>query len=224
MVANWIPTQNWCQATTRNDIGGLLRMSTVTSIVIEWCYDVITKHVRDKHLLVYTVFTTLFYRCLEKIKSTSTAQMYGAAAVYLAASVSVETGVTISELVCVGDGAFTKKELEGAIARLIVDMNGVIRIPSVFDVTDNALEILWWVQQVQKDCTYLEKSPQECHDQYGILETNKPELLATRIHKDLVISVKLNVNKKCIITYYASFKDYSEGKDPKMLGPPLTIF
>ena len=215
MLANHIPTKKWCEEQVPNKP---MKFQRVTAIVVEWVYEVIAKVLRNSaQLLVYTVFTTLFYRCLHKIDKVETAQLYAAACLLLAVRVSVTTKIDTADVVYIAAGAFTGVELEKTMVKLAVYFEGVLRIPSVYDVTDNALEILWWVQQVQKDCTFLEKSPQECHDLYSQMETAKPELLMNRVNKDLVISATFSQAGKVTIKYYKAYSDFAEEKVPETI-------
>jgi hypothetical protein len=215
MVANYIPTKNWCQEMVGN-FKGMLRYNRVTRIVNEWIYQLISTKVDNKHLLVYTVFTSLFYRLLEKIKTTSEAQLYGSAALYLANYAITELPIEFSTLSDNSDGAFSEDQLEELVPELAVDLKGVLRIPTVYDLTDNALEIVWWLNKVCTDCTYLEKSPQQCHDEYAQLETSDSKLLNFRIQKDLVKSVTAGQASKTNYWNILYFKSYDEyfGKQP----------
>ena len=71
---------------------------------------------------------------------------------------------------------------------------------------------------VSIDCTYLEKTPQECHNEYTVLETKDEKLLRYRVAKDLVISVEYKKSKlEWTIEYYESYTDYAEKDSSKRL-------
>lgn len=210
MVANYLPTKNWCQELSTSG----RPMSGIIKITINWCLEVFNTHPSKLFLLTYTVFETLLYRSLEFNLDTKKIQLYACAAMYLAMCVTTEIPIKLNKLAYVSGGAFTINELDAAISDFVVRVKGVIRIPTIYDVTMNAAEIIWWIHKVSQNCEVIEKTPQEMHVEYGIAEAANQDLFNLRIPKYAVVSMKKPTANQPIykIQYYASEEDYKNGQ------------
>jgi hypothetical protein len=214
MVVNNIPTKNWCAEPSSivADNSGITNGQKVKDIIKLMFTNVIRKSFNEpkKFLLMYTVFLTLCYRLFE----TQKALRDFFAALYLASDVSSEERADLKyfqKFFRIAGGSFTITEIQNSIKDVAIRIKGVIRIPSIYDVTENGIEILWWIHKVSEDCTYLEKSPQECHDKYAQIEAEQ-DLFKNRIDKNLIMDVEVNPYNPYtyILSYYEKYEDYQQ--------------
>ena len=212
MVANYLPTKNWCGEVT-SDINKPL--AKITKILVNWCTEVLNHGrygAKHKFLLTYVVFLTLFYRTYEINRDSSRVQLYGCIALYLAVAVTTEIPMHIDFLVDTSSGAFSKREFEMTLKEFVVTIKGVIRVPSIYDVTENATEIAWWITKALDDCKVIEQSPVELHNEYAELEAKNQKLFQVRIPKNLVKSFMCNpLTQKYKLVYYKSLDQYKDG-------------
>jgi hypothetical protein len=180
--------------------------------------------------LMYTITFSLFYRCFDFIGDITTNKrkhyLYAYIAAYLASNLVDANPGYRSELDRILNetalkGLCKKDEFLSETKKLVVNLKGVIRVPTIYDVTNNGLEVAWWIKKVTTDCTYLEKSPKECHDQYSLIETQNQDLFQYRIPLHLInemgfvpgSALKYNSYPDyCYIEYYPTFEHYLSNK------------
>jgi len=142
---------------------------------------------KEYTLLVYTTFYTLLYRTIQLAKRPFDIELVSFSCLFLSISTFRPSNVDYSNYNF--KAGYTKYDIKKMVYKIVDELEGVIRIPSIYEETDNALEIIWWLLTVNKDCSYILKSPKELHSIYAEIEANKPSLISSRINKNSVISM-----------------------------------
>ena len=184
--------------------GKPISMSNIFTIIHDWIFSVC--NIERPLLIVYTIFVTLFYRTLPMNVVTNDLQKTASACLYLASSVVNPSITDYERLKDFTADAHSENDIKESVYKIVENCQGIIRSPSIYDETDNALEIVWWLLKSFDNCSMLEKSPKECHMMYAEVETNDTSLLLKRISKSSVVSIKY-ISKLNYKTIYKSSID-----------------
>jgi serine/threonine protein kinase len=168
----------------------------------------------DKTLvLTYITFYTLFYRNTNLIKEKSIdPKVLIDACIYI----SIKTFKPSSSPINYKEklsrkGKYTQNDLLYVIFKILENVKGIIRVPSIYECTDNALEICWWLLMISKDCEYMSKSPKECHSLYAEIEANQSNLISSRVNKYDVKNIMFSKdNENTIILTYKKYDQVQE--------------
>jgi hypothetical protein len=146
-------------------------------------------------LLTYITLYTLLYRTIylepSKFKLIFVSCLYLSIAVFKYIDLTYEYLSSIIR-------EYKPEEIRNMVYKIVDELNGVIRVPSIYEETDNVLEIVWFLINAGKDCNYLSKSPKELHSMYAEIEAKKPKLISSRINKNQIL--------KCTYTYDNLYK------------------
>lgn len=159
---------------------------------------VFTQQNKAYSLLTHITFYTLLYRTIYLAKEQTKIKTVYIACLYLAVGVFRHVDlyyfyINLTE--------HKPEDIINMVYKIVDELEGIIRVPSIYEETDNALEIIWWLINVSKDCNYLLKSPKELHSMYSEIETKKPELISSRINKNSILAVSHTYNYEYKLEY-----------------------
>jgi hypothetical protein len=149
-------------------------------------------------LLIHITLYTLLYRTIYLAKKQSEFTLVVIACLYLAIGVFKPVDFTYFDI---NVSQHKPEDVRNMVYKIVDELEGVIRVPSIYEETDNALEIVWWLINVGKDCSYLTKSPKELHSMYAEIEAKKPDLVSSRINKNGVLSAVYGYNNVYKVEY-----------------------
>jgi hypothetical protein len=153
---------------------------------------------QEYSLLTYITLYTLLYRTIylapSKFKLIFVSCLYLSIAVFKYIDLTYEYLSSIIR-------EHKPEEIRNMVYKIVDELNGVIRVPSIYEETDNVLEIVWFLINAGKDCSYLSKSPKELHSMYAEIETKKPELLSSRINKNKVLKCTYTLDNTYKVEY-----------------------
>lgn len=149
-------------------------------------------------LLTHITLYTLLYRTIYLAKKQSEFTLVVIACLYLTIGVFKPVDFTYFDI---NATRYKSEDIRNMVYKIVDELEGIIRVPSIYEETDNALEIIWWLINVSKDCNYLLKSPKELHSMYAEIETKKPELISSRINKNSILAVSHTYNYEYKLEY-----------------------
>jgi hypothetical protein len=190
--ATKMPTTNVCKSL----IGPLLTVEKVMKDN-ERFFVFMTKN-QPYSLLTHITLYTLLYRTIYLAKEQSKFTLVSNACLYLAIGVFKPVDFSYFDI---NTTQHKPEDVRNMVYKIVDELEGVIRIPSIYEETDNALEIVWWLINVGKDCSYLSKSPKELHSMYAEIETKKPDLVSSRINKNNVLLATYTYNNTYKVEY-----------------------
>jgi hypothetical protein len=149
-------------------------------------------------LLTYITLYTLLYRTI--YLAPSKFKLIFVSCLYLSIAVFKYIDLTYEYLSAI-IREHKPEDIRNMVYKIVDELNGVIRVPSIYEETDNVLEIVWWLINVGKDCNYLSKSPKELHSTYAEIEAKKPKLISSRINKNQFLSVTYTYDNEYKVEY-----------------------
>lgn len=191
--------ENMCNFTVLKSNGDVATLSKPLPIVLQWGMRVLSS-LNITSPLSLVCFITLFYRSIWLIKTTNDIQLIACACVYLTSSVCFPSSITFNRLRYFTSNAYTEKEIEDKVYKVLIFLKGRIISPNIMDKTDNIFEIVWWISRALQDCEFLSKSPLICHSIYTKMESKYPALISSRIPKRQYIQIRY-ANGKIKIQY-----------------------
>jgi len=112
------------------------------------------KSMKDSPLKIWCLTLSLLYRTLNVVKpSKDKLQSWGIACYYTALSCIRPPPFTM-QLVLYKAGQSNKQDMKAMINKVIVAAGGIINVDTIYNHTDNALEIIWWLMNAIADCDF----------------------------------------------------------------------
>jgi len=149
-------------------------------------------------LLTYITLYTLLYRTI--YLAPSKFKLIFVSCLYLSIAVFKYIDLTYEYLSAI-IREHKPEDIRNMVYKIVDELNGVIRVPSIYEETDNVLEIVWFLINAGKDCSYLSKSPKELHSMYAEIEAKKPKLISSRINKNKVLAVTYTYDNTYKVEY-----------------------
>jgi serine/threonine protein kinase len=140
--------------------------------------------------LVLFIAISLFIRCTALIKSNpeSTASIQLAAACFFigakCSDISLDT-IQVADVVNVP--SVEESKIRQFILQIVEFTQGVLRIPTLYDVADSAAEIRWGLDQMMNNCSILFQDPASLHFHY----VNQVETAAEKMNRQSKYNFKI---------------------------------
>ena len=140
-------------------------VSQIFGKIADWIVDValIPKQANG---LVACISLSLFLRCASLIPSKDMIQCYAAACLYVANRYIGDKSFTLDAAASYTANQYYPTQIEAALGDIIKHVDGIIRIPTIYDFALTADEIKWALQQYVKDCNTLSIEPKQLHEKY----------------------------------------------------------
>lgn len=152
-------------------------------------------------LLVHITLYTLLHRTMYLLKELSNFTLHYISCLYLSIAIFKPINLTYEYLSAVSGNQHKPESIREMVYKIVDELDGVIRVPTIYEETDNALEIVWWLLNLSKDCSYLVKSPKELHSMYAEIEAKNQKLILSRINKNSVLFIYKLIDNRYKIEY-----------------------
>jgi hypothetical protein len=153
----------------------------------------------NPNLLQYCLISQLILRAVIHFSGLNTDGRYRVnvllAAIYIAGSLAGKDAVFNPKFVT------DKDAVTQMIYDIVMYLKGCLSAPTIYTLTDNGLEVIWYLTLCLNNCEMVLKDPAELHAMYGLLEEKYPKLKRLRIPKNQenLIDINFDAARKEII-------------------------
>jgi hypothetical protein len=115
---------------------------------------------------------------LNIIKDNSDLNLVPLACIFLVCK-TLHINLNIQSLRHYIDRNLTIDDLEKMVQTICLHCKGMICTPTIYDIAISQEEILWYVNQLESDCSFIEKDDKELHFKYTT-EVETPDMIMNR--------------------------------------------
>ena len=144
----------------------------------------------NPNLLQYCLIPQLILRAVIHFSGLNTDGRYRVnvllASIYIAGSLAGKDAVFNPKFVT------DKDAVTQMIYDIVMYLKGCLSAPTIYTITDNGLEVIWYLTLCLNNCEMVLKDPAELHAMYGLLEEKYPKLKRLRIPKNQEDLIDIN--------------------------------